>query len=398
MEIYRFGGGALLHDRPLYDRGLTGRTDSFLFNYPPFAAALFVPLTLLPVVPLRLLTQAVNLALLTFTVSRCVAAVGAFPDSSRDRRGLTAFAVAGVLWIEPVRTNLALGQINLALLALVVFDLLPAPGAAGRHRRYQGVGVGIAAGIKLTPLLFIPYLVLAGRARAAAVAAVTFGATVVTGFALAPQQAARYWFGGAFADLSRVAPHRCPGNTSLRGLFDSASLPPRAGVFAAAALTVVGLGVASRAARAGRPVLGVALCGMASAVASPFSWGYHWVWFVPVLIAFGWVAFSEHRLGHALAAVTIYVLAGAWMTERRLPGTGEMPTIGVISLHAGGLVEHLTRSAYVLIFVLSVAVTARVSPSVRRARLPSRPVSPVSTAAPALADGTVSPAWPGSSG
>ena len=42
---------------------------------------------------------------------------------------------------------------NLILLALVVWDISRADGARG-----QGTGVGLAAAIKLTPLIFIPYL------------------------------------------------------------------------------------------------------------------------------------------------------------------------------------------------------------------------------------------------
>ena len=60
------------------------------------------------------------------------------------------------LWLEPVRTTIALGQISIVLLAIVVLDLLP----LSRPSRWQGVGVGIAAGIKLTPMFFIPFLLV----------------------------------------------------------------------------------------------------------------------------------------------------------------------------------------------------------------------------------------------
>ena len=72
--------------------------------------------------------------------------------------------------------------------------------------RWTGVGVGVAAGIKLTPLLFIPFLLVTGRVRAAAIAAGTFAATVALGFAIAPSQAERYWLRGTFDDVRRIAP------------------------------------------------------------------------------------------------------------------------------------------------------------------------------------------------
>jgi hypothetical protein len=86
--------------------------------------------------------------------------------------------IAGaVFWTEPVQRTLYLGQIELVLMALILWDMLR-PG----QPRWQGIGVGIAAGIKLVPLIFIPYLLLTRRFRQAAVAAGTFAGTMVLGF------------------------------------------------------------------------------------------------------------------------------------------------------------------------------------------------------------------------
>ena len=62
--------------------------------------------------------------------------------------------------LEPIRTTLVIDQINIVLLALVTWDLLRT-----KQSRWTGVGIGIAAGIKLTPLIFIPYLLLTKRFR-----------------------------------------------------------------------------------------------------------------------------------------------------------------------------------------------------------------------------------------
>src|SRR6202012_1435025 len=81
------------------------------------------------------------------------------------RRGLTgaalAFALAAMaLWLEPVYMTLYFGQINLILLALVIIDL-----ALPDSCKWKGIGVGIAAGIKLTPLIFVPFLLGSRRVR-----------------------------------------------------------------------------------------------------------------------------------------------------------------------------------------------------------------------------------------
>src|SRR5439155_13505639 len=115
---------------------------------------------------------------------------------------------AVAMWLEPVDMTLHFGQINLLLLALVLADLaLP--------RRWQGIGVGLAAAIKLTPLIFIGYLLLTRRLRAALVATGTFAATVALGFALLPGGSVAFW-GGRFAQPGD-GPERLV-NQSLNGL------------------------------------------------------------------------------------------------------------------------------------------------------------------------------------
>ena len=74
-------------------------------------------------------------------------------------RAAAAFAIAAVgLWLEPVAMTLLFGQINLVPLALVVGDLALPDRFTGK-----GIGIGLAAGIKLTPLIFIPYLLFTRR-------------------------------------------------------------------------------------------------------------------------------------------------------------------------------------------------------------------------------------------
>ena len=124
---------------------------------------------------------------------------------------LAAFAIAAVgLWLEPVAMTLFFGQINLVLLALVVGDL-----ALPDRIKGKGIGIGLAAGIKLTPLIFIPYLLFTRRVKAAAVSALTFAVTVGLGFALLPHASAVYW-GGKFTRPGSKPFHL--DNQSLNGV------------------------------------------------------------------------------------------------------------------------------------------------------------------------------------
>src|SRR5206468_2387725 len=138
------------------------------------------------------LWTAATLALLGYVVHRGLRSLGAPAPAL-----LTMAAVAVATWLDPVRTTLYLGQINVVLLALIVGDLLGTPGR--RESRWRGVGLGIAAAIKLTPLLFVVYLLLVGRVRAAATAVGTFLAAVAIGFLVAPADSVAYWLRGTFA-------------------------------------------------------------------------------------------------------------------------------------------------------------------------------------------------------
>ena len=95
-----------------------------------------------------------------------------------------------------MQETLGLGQVNLLLMLLIVADLLTTGTLSGRTRWWHGIGIGVAAGIKLTPLIFIPYLVLIRRYRQAATAAVTFVITVLLGYAVLPRDSGTYWATG----------------------------------------------------------------------------------------------------------------------------------------------------------------------------------------------------------
>src|SRR5260370_466467 len=123
--------------------------------------------------------------------------------------GYAAFAAA--TWLEPVRTNLAYGQINLVITALILYDL-----SRDDSARLKGVAIGLAAGLKLTPLIFAVYLAATRRYRAAAVCVATFGGTVAIGFAVAPSDSITFW-AGTFADPMRVGRIENAANQSLRG-------------------------------------------------------------------------------------------------------------------------------------------------------------------------------------
>jgi alpha-1,2-mannosyltransferase len=198
----------------------------------------------------------------------------------RPRRvGLTLGTAGLVLGLEPVMQTLGFGQINLLLMALVLVDL-----AQPDSRRWKGAGVGLAAAIKLTPAIFVAYLVLTRHLRAAAVACATFAATVALGFLALPASSRRFWFGGLFLNSQRVGGVAYAGNQSVNGalvrLFGGVSQARP--VWFAAALLIGGGGllIATWASRRGEELLGIATCALTALLVSPISWSHHWVWVV----------------------------------------------------------------------------------------------------------------------
>jgi alpha-1,2-mannosyltransferase len=205
--------------------------------------------------------------------------------SPRRRAVLTVVTTIAGLLLTPVLLNLWLGQINLVIAWLVLADL------GRRTGRLRGAGLGIAAGIKLTPLIFILYLVLTRQRRAAGVAAASFLATVGAGFLVLPKASWQYW-SGAFLDTSRALPDGADltWDHSLRGLvarYTSADLELWSWLVLAVVVGVWGLMVARRASRHGNELAGLAVCAVTGLLVSPLSWAPHWVWCVPLLVLAG---------------------------------------------------------------------------------------------------------------
>jgi alpha-1,2-mannosyltransferase len=280
LEVYRTGARALLSGTDLYT--VVGPVDNLPFTYPVFAAVLFVPFALLPWVAARILLLLLSSAALFVIMHLTVRHV-------RDVTGRTAgstlawsvpLSVAAVI-VHPVWETLNFGQVNLILTALVLIDVLTA-----RTGRWRGVLVGIAAGIKIVPGVFILYLLVTGQRRAAVTSALTTLGTIAVGFAVQPRAAWEFW------TVHALNPDRTGGiafvtNQSFLGV--SARLlrdphPPRALSLALGVIAVlVALFVARRLQRSGDAFMAVSVVAVASLLASPISWSHHWVWVIPVL-------------------------------------------------------------------------------------------------------------------
>jgi alpha-1,2-mannosyltransferase len=343
LRVYRGAGRLILGGGPLYD---TRIWEWAPFTYPPFAALVFTPLALLPLAVDEVLVTVVGAAALYGVLSlalRLPTGRDCPPAAASTRSVLVPVAVAGALWLEPITATLAYGQINLLIALLVVGDLSRPDGARGK-----GVLIGLAAGLKLTPLIFVPYLLFSRRRRAACVALGTFASTIAAGYALVPGDAQRFW-GGLFLDPRRVGGCCVPANQSLRGaiLRLDPSFGTRPLLAIALAVGIVGVALAVLASRRGDEAMGFSLCAVTGLLASPVSWTHHWTIAVPAVLVMGVRAFQA-RSRVAIAATGTVLLVGysylpklmskpAFAPSRGLPVAWTLAAAPYVSIGLGAL-------------------------------------------------------------
>jgi Glycosyltransferase family 87 len=313
LVVYRNGGLIVRHVTPAYDGhrasplyDWTGQ-NGVQFTYPPFAAVVFAVASVLSWTLMRWAMTLVSLAALGLSLWLVFGALG-YAGRPRVRLGATLGVCA-----------LALGQVNLLLMLLVVADLLTASVLNGQARWWHGIGIGLAAGVKLTPLIFIPYLLLVRRYRQAATAAGTFAATVALGYAVLPRDSVTYWWHHLVLNANRIVFLGTRGNQSLRGvlirLAGSVTSGTAPWVVAGILVVIAGLAAAAVLCRAGHPVPGMLACALTGLLVSPLSWDHHWVWVAPgiaLLAHLGARASGAARAVWWAAAGAAVVVFGAW--------------------------------------------------------------------------------------
>ena len=325
LVIYRDGGLIIRHVSPPYNgKSLydwhAADNDSLQFTYTPFSALFFALISFIPWAVLPRLTEIANLIFLLIASWFTMDGLG-----YRDRRvkvgGMLAGTAAGLL-TEPVFRTIFLGQINLLLMALIIWDLR----RPGNHR-WQGLATGVAAGIKLVPIVFIPYLVLARRFREAAMTAAGALITIVIAFIVVPGDSSDFWFNGLFVQDGRTGFAGWTGNQSLYGLvtrasgsLDAAKIPWAVTLVVVA---VVGLVAAALFDRAGHRMLAIMSATLVGLLDSPISWDHHWVWVAPGMMIAGHYAVRAWRAGQ-WRAVTGYLTTAVVMLLIFAPWPGRL--------------------------------------------------------------------------
>ncbi|MEV4417700.1 glycosyltransferase 87 family protein [Catellatospora sp. NPDC049609] len=295
------------------------------FTYPPFAALAMLPMAVMSW-PAAIVVSATATVLVTWWLLRML--LGPVIAAQRWTPWfVVAVALCLVTVYEPMRETFLFGQVNMLLLGLVAADLLL---FTRRGSRWGGVGIGLATAVKLTPGIFIVYLLITKRWREAAVASGTAAAATLVAAAVAPDASREFWT-SALWDTDRVGVLSFISNQSLQGVVArlTAGHPSKA-LWAVLVLAVLAVWfVRSRAAVArGDEVAGFAFTGIVGLLVSPVTWVHHLVWLIPALVllverGFAAPPGSGRRRGLlGLAAVSYVILSSrlVWVWEDRIGG------------------------------------------------------------------------------
>ncbi len=342
LDVYRAGGEAWLAGRGLFDAEFPPRPLAFPlpFIYPPISAVLFSGLTVLPLAALGFVVTVVTVLAL---MAACVVTARRCGVDKAVALGLGAVMTAVMVFAEPVRSTIDLGQINVLLMTLVVLDCLM------KHTPWpRGLLIGIAAGIKLTPLVFLVYFAASGRWRVVLTASSAFVGSVVLGFLLDAENSLQYWTSTVFK-LDTMVGAGFVTNQSIRGVLARFGLDKDAGFpiwVIGVVLVLAAMWLAVRRLLAeGREVGAMLVIATATLLCSPISWSNHWVW---VAVAGTALAAAALRAPSSRLAVPALVVAVFFIgPHAHVPVNGEW-TLG----------EWFLGNAFFLTAVAALAVLA----------------------------------------
>jgi alpha-1,2-mannosyltransferase len=245
------------------------------FTYPPFAALVLQPVTWAePDLVGRVWTIA------QLVIAPALAAIVVLKRHPRlpALAGVVALCVGAfvLLLSTQLQGNLIAGQVSVLLILMVLADVgevVPV--------RVRGVLVGIAAAVKLTPLIVLPWYAVTRQWATLARSAAAFAGCTALGWVVLPDESRAYW-GGVVTETERVGELMYAGNQSMLGLLARASVePPLRTVLwllVGGLLVLAAYWRAARSRRLGDPVAAAVLLGIASLVASPVSWPFHQIW------------------------------------------------------------------------------------------------------------------------
>src|SRR5690606_14733825 len=270
LEVYRTGGQSVLQGLPVYEF-VTPAPQLLPFTYPPISVLLAVPLAWMSWPVAQWVWTVGIFVALAVTVRHAFRAALEGPHGRfAGTWAPVAFGllVAACTYLMPIRDQVRFGQIDILLVMLCLLDCV-----ARRPWWPRGTLIGLATAVKLTPGVFLIYLLITGFGRGGSreqrqtffMAVFTTTLLTLAPFAVIPQDAADFWF-SALLDSERLGANTATSNQSIRGMLLRIYLPDAVTTALWLALVAVvawyGFRFARRAFRDGDRMTGIALTGL----------------------------------------------------------------------------------------------------------------------------------------
>jgi len=311
IDVYQMGGRAWLDGRPLYRGDVKFPTPIGLalpFTYPPLAAVAFSPFAWLQMPAASVAITLITLVLLMVSTTIVLARFNVWSTSRvipgpawLRRLWLSVIIVVpATIWLEPIVSNFAFGQINVVLMTLVIADCVPR-----RTPWPRGLLLGLGIALKLTPAVFLLYFLLRRDNRAALTTLASFAAATALGFVLAWSDSCEYWT-HTVLQTDRIGTPSLNTDQNITGALARLELSEQgrfllwvAGCLLVLAVTIWAM---RRVLGAGEPTLAVICVALFGLVVSPVSWSHHWVWMLPAVLVTGIVGWRRRNV--ALVAMS----------------------------------------------------------------------------------------------
>lgn len=370
LMVYNMGAqwvaNPSIRQEPLYDLAFPvpwGGDDTLPFTYPPFAALLFGLLAWIPFDITRYLLLVADLLvavpLAGALISYAVRKGRPIPLTNYlGSRAMFALVLAAILFCGPFIRTISLGQVNILLFGLIFLDLVRRTDGTGtwieRATAFipRGVLIGIAAGIKLTPLAFGLIFLMQKNIRAIISMGVTFAATVGLGFLVLFNDSVQFWT-DSVSSSDRVGSIKYIDNTAITGLLIKNGVPGELVDPIRYPLVLIMLALVALAliylTRRGMILSAISMNALVMLFMSPISWSHHQMYYPVIALALWLEAFPAVFSG----ATRIVAAALAWVW---LVGAYIGPMRGLWITDGLGLDLHVSETIwifpYVALFVL----------------------------------------------
>ncbi|MBT2514490.1 DUF2029 domain-containing protein [Arthrobacter sp. ISL-30] len=303
FEVYYYGGNRVLQTGEMGAHELYAPRDGLPFTYPPFAALLFAALAMFsPTVSGFVFTGTalVGAGVVAAWLSRHYFGMKRWRDAFADARFRTValLGAAAILLLGPWRDTFDFGQINIILMGVILADFaLYGKSRAGELRWPAGLLTGIAAGIKLTPLVFGLYYLVRRDFKALGWMAVGFFGSIALAWTILPNASVAFWT-KILPDTGRIGGPGYVDNLSVKGLLLHFGLPdsgPTSMLWLILSLALIAVAalVIKWAVAADENFVAVSATAVLMLLISPVSWSHHWVW---IAVALPSMAFAMHRV------------------------------------------------------------------------------------------------------